>query len=194
MASKPRRRARSAESTKARLTRSSPAASSAWGGASCGACGIAEGATGSQPPSLGGISWPPSQGLWLDALRPAWASWIASGMRLVARKASTTRFNAISLASFHKPQAARRNAALRLDAGGFDDQQAGTGQGQLAVMHQVPVLGTAVNGGVLAHRRDDNAIGQLDAADLERRKQVRHGQLRIRKGRRPGAAGAASMQ
>ena len=35
---------------------------------------------------------------------------------------------------------------------------------------------------------------QLDAADLERRKQVRHGQLRIRKGRRPGAAGAASMQ
>jgi hypothetical protein len=33
-----------------------------------------------QPPSARGISWPPSQGTWLEALRPAWASCTATGM------------------------------------------------------------------------------------------------------------------
>jgi hypothetical protein len=68
-------------------------------------------------------------------------------------------------------QAARRDASFRLDAGGLDDQQAGARQRQLAVVHQVPVVGIALLGRVLAHRRDDNAVGQRDAADGEWGKQ-----------------------
>ena len=40
----------------------------------------ADGAEASQPPRSSGIYCPPSQGSWLDALRPACASWIATGI------------------------------------------------------------------------------------------------------------------
>ena len=39
--------------------------------------------------------------------------------------------------------------------------------GKLAEMHEMPVVGRTVLGHVLAHGRDDNAIGQREAAQLE---------------------------
>jgi hypothetical protein len=42
-------------------------------------------------------------------------------------------------------------------------------------MDQVPVGGRAFVGRVLAHRRDDDAIGEAEGADLERLEQMAHG-------------------
>jgi len=64
------------------------------------------------------------------------------------------------------------DAAARLDRGGFQDQQAGTGLRQVAQVHGVPVAGATVFGGVLAHRRDDDAVGQGQGAERDRRKQL----------------------
>ena len=72
--------ARRTASTKAARTRTSRASPSATGGSSSGACGIADGATVCQPPSSGASSAPPSHGDWLEALRPAWPSWMPIGI------------------------------------------------------------------------------------------------------------------
>ena len=45
-----------------------------------GGCGTGEGATVRQPPGrIAAICAPPAQGTALDALRPAWPSWMATG-------------------------------------------------------------------------------------------------------------------
>jgi len=70
--------ARRALSTKASRTRARPASSSAWGGGSEALWAMADGAQPCQPPALGGTSWPPFHGASLEALRPAWPSWMPS--------------------------------------------------------------------------------------------------------------------
>ncbi|OIQ79824.1 hypothetical protein GALL_384370 [mine drainage metagenome] len=74
------------------------------------------------------------------------------------------------------PQAevARRDAPDRLDRGGLDDQQPGARQRELAEVDQVPVAGAAVVGRVLAHRRDRDAVGQLELAEPDRAEQRAH--------------------
>ena len=57
-----------------------------------------------------------------------------------------------------EPEAAVGDAAVAFDMGGFDHEQAGAGIGQHAEMGQVPVIGDAVIGAVLAHRRHDDAV------------------------------------
>jgi len=52
------------------------------------------------------------------------------------------------------------DARTRLDRGRFDDQQPGAGLRQLAQMDRVPISGLPVFGRVLAHRRDDDAVGK----------------------------------
>ena len=95
-----RRRARNRRGSSAR-----PAASSAAGGSSPSLCGTADGATARQlPGSPSGICFPPSQGARLEALRPAWASCIASLIGEWARTASRTRASAASLASLYRPR------------------------------------------------------------------------------------------
>ncbi len=60
----------------------------------------AEGATVCQPfAASGAICWPPSQGFSVEALRPAWPSWIATGMSDQARMPFSTRAIAASVAS-----------------------------------------------------------------------------------------------
>ena len=46
-----------------------------------------------------GISWPPSHGVWLEALRPAWASCIATAVFECLRTEARIGFSAASLAS-----------------------------------------------------------------------------------------------
>ncbi len=106
MQSRPIRAARRAAATKASRMRTSPAASMTRGAGSWGSCGRADGAWVGQPPASGAISWPPCHGNALDALRPAWPSWIASGMSEYLRIPSTTRPRAASLASDHSPRQA----------------------------------------------------------------------------------------
>ena len=104
MTSKPRARARLVADTKSATTLAMSCSVIAVGAASPGLCGNAEGASGCQPPASTGIRAPPSQGRWLDALRPAWPSWIASLIGEIARIASTTSLSAASLASLYKPR------------------------------------------------------------------------------------------
>ena len=54
----------------------------------------------------------------------------------------------------------------------FGEHQRRAADRAAAEVHQVPVVGEAILARILAHRRDDDAIAQLDAAQAERRKQV----------------------
>ncbi len=72
---------------------------SARGTSSPSPMGIAEGATGCQPPSSGRSDFLASQGAAVDALRPAWASWIASFACPCARQNATMGRSAASFAS-----------------------------------------------------------------------------------------------
>jgi hypothetical protein len=81
-----------------------PSASSSAGGFSPSSQAIGDGATVCQPfGSDGAICLPPSHGFSVDALRPAWPSWIAIGMSDQRRTLSSTRAIAASLASDHSP-------------------------------------------------------------------------------------------
>ena len=61
------------------------------------------------------------------------------------------------------------DAAVALDMRRLDDHQRGAGIRQHAEMHQVPVVGAAVVGRILAHRRDDDAVGKRQAGQSDRR-------------------------
>ncbi len=75
-------------------------ASSAWGATSPSAWATAEGASVRQPSgSSGAICAPPSHGTRLEAFRPAWLIWIATGIGAYSRIASSTRPSARSVAS-----------------------------------------------------------------------------------------------
>jgi len=71
-----------------------------------------------------------------------------------------------------KAKTAVRNAAVPFNVSCLDDDKRGAGMRQHAEMHQVPIIGTAVIGGILAHRRDHDTIGKLEARQTERREQV----------------------
>src|SRR5258706_1261746 len=58
------------------------------------------------------------------------------------------------------------DAPALLDRGGFDEHDARAALGELAQMHEMPVADVAVERGVLAHRRDDDAVARLDVAQL----------------------------
>src|SRR6266436_9040635 len=100
----PSRSARFAAATKASRIRARPAASSCNGAASPALCGIADGATACQPPSETGICCPPSHGVWLEPLRPACASCIATAVLERLRTEARIGFSAASVASFHSPR------------------------------------------------------------------------------------------
>ena len=100
----PSRSARLAALTKASRMRARPVASSASGAVSPSLCGTAEGPTVCQPPADCGINCPPSHGTWLEPLRPAWASCIATAVFECLRTEARIGFSAASVASFHSPR------------------------------------------------------------------------------------------
>ena len=65
----------------------------------------------------------------------------------------------------------RRDAPLRVDVGHLGHHQPGAAERHIAEMHQMPVVGRAVVGVVLAHRRHHDAVGQREAAKRDGRKQ-----------------------
>ena len=68
-------------------------------------------------------------------------------------------------------EAAMGDAAVALHMGRLDDDEAGSRISEHAEMGDVPVAGAAVIGAVLAHRRDDDAVVELDAGELDGREQ-----------------------
>ena len=56
----------------------------------------------------------------------------------------------------------------RRDAGHLGEHHAGAAFGALGVVHEMPVVGRAVDGAILRHRRDADAVGDLEATHAER--------------------------
>ncbi len=72
------------------------------------------------------------------------------------------------------------DAALRKYVGHFPDDQPGAPDGAAAEMHEMPVAHGAIRGRVLAHRRDDDAVGngqpaQTNGREHRRRRTVARG-------------------
>jgi len=63
---------------------------------------------------------------------------------------------------------ARRDAPFGLDRGRLGEQQAGARKGEMPEMDHVPVIRLPALRGVLAHRRDHDAIPQGQATQRDR--------------------------
>ena len=57
---------------------------------------------------------------------------------------------------------------------GFGNDQAGATDGAAAQMDKVPVVGQAIDGGILSHRRDRDAVGQRQLTQGVRLEQQAH--------------------
>ena len=74
-----------------------------------------------------------------------------------------------------EPKTAVGDAAAPLHMGRLNDDQPGAGIGQHTQMGDVPVGGDAIGGAILAHRGNDNAIGEFKIRKPDRREQgARH--------------------
>ncbi len=78
----------------------------------------------------------------------------------------------------------RADPAFRDHCGRLADDQPGATGGELAEVHQVPVVGQAVDRRVLAHRRYPRAVADDDVAQLDRFEKVAHNRDRHRGGTR----------
>ncbi len=65
-------------------------------------------------------------------------------------------------------EVAGSDAGFGADGGGFGEDGACSADGAAAEVDEVPVVGVAVDGAVLAHGGDDDAVGEGDAALRER--------------------------
>ena len=66
------------------------------------------------------------------------------------------------------------DAAFRQDRGRLCHDQSRATDGATAEMHEMPVLRQPVSARVLTHRRDKDAVGELQIANRERIEQVSH--------------------
>ena len=107
------------------------------------------------------------------------ASWMPIGFFDRRRQAWITRAIAASLSSLYRPVQPCVMRPSRVTPVASTTIRPGAGVGEVAEMHQVPVGHAAVVGRVLAHRRDDDAVRQRDAAELEGREELRVRQVRF---------------
>ena len=114
----------------------------------------------SQPPASGASGLVPSHGTETDALRRDERRYAPEG---------------IALGVVPQPQAMGRDAPARLDMGCFGEHEPGAADGARAEVDQMPVLGHAVVGRVLAHGRDHDPVAQSDRAERDRLEQMRVG-------------------
>ena len=73
------------------------------------------------------------------------------------------------------PRVLRRDPALRHDGGGLGQHQPEPAGRPRAEVHQVPVVGHAVGRGVLAHRRQPDAVAQRQPTQRDRLEQLGQG-------------------
>ena len=137
----------------------------------------ADGATGCQPPVRRARSAaPPSQGAWLEALRPACASWIAIGIGECRRTAASTRRSAASVASDHSPRSPGVMRPSGSTAVASMVSRPAPDSARWPRWIRCQSLASPSIGAVLAHRRDDDAVASATA----------------RRGRRARRAGSCS--
>ena len=132
-----------------------------------------------------GINWPPSHGTWLEALRPAWASCIATAVFECLRTEARIGFSAASVASFHSPRQPGVMRPIASTAVASMQNIAAPDSASVVDVGEMPVIGLAVVGRILAHRRHHDAVGKRQAAQLDRGKQGAHAGI---PGRRNGCS------
>ena len=129
-----------------RRTRSTTAASSGRAsgvGSAYPSNATAEGRHGGPParPTRDRAMLRPAHGRYVDALRPAWASWMPIGAPWPCTK-STIRRQRRCLLVVPDARVLRGDAALRGDRGGLGEHQPAPARGARAEVHEVPVVRT----------------------------------------------------
>jgi hypothetical protein len=71
------------------------------------------------------------------------------------------------------------NATFGGHGGCLEDDQTEAAKRKSAQMHQVPIVGEAILGGILAHGRDNGTIAQGEATERGGRKQLGHEKLSV---------------
>src|ERR1019366_2661365 len=86
-------------------------------------------------------------------------------------------------------------APLGRDRRGLGDDQTRAADGPRAEVHEMPVARRPILRGILAHRRDANAVAHRDGLDCKRVKEMGHGIAdRMRPGRIRKCAAQASNE
>ena len=75
---------------------------------------------------------------------------------------------------FPDAEIVRADAPFGRYRGRFGENERSAAHRAAAEMNEVPVVGEAVNARVLAHRRDNDAVGKREALEGERVEEVRH--------------------
>jgi hypothetical protein len=113
------------------------------------------------------LPWQPRRGL-AAGMRQLNAKRRRAGLPAEGNDAGQCRLGFIGI----KTETAMRDPAYRFDRGLLDNDKPGTRQRQRTQMLQMPVVGRAVFGAVLAHRRHGDPIGQGDTAEVQRFEQA----------------------
>jgi hypothetical protein len=87
-----------------------------------------------------------------------------AGHRAMGFQKSGDGFERVGVLGRPDAEIAVGDAAAFFHRGGLAEDQPGTAQRELAEMHLVPLVSQTLAGGVLAHRRYDDAIVQRHAA------------------------------
>src|SRR5215813_13993246 len=168
------RSARWAAEAKAARTRSMSTSVTSRGVCQPSPNGIGEAAIVGQGSASGFNGPAPSHGRCAEPLRPEWAIWIPNLALPMRRACAITRAKAASLSSEYIPRA-MGDTAMPFDMSCLHNHQGGTGMSQHPEVHEMPIIGAAVVSGILAHRRNHDAIGKLQARQAKRREQgTRH--------------------
>ena len=84
-----------------------------------------------------------------------------------------------------------RNASLGCYRGRLREYQASAADRPRGKMREMPIIGVAVDRRILAHGRNDDAVGEVDVAHAKFAKQMRHGSIvSIEDGRESGGCWA----
>ena len=114
---------------------------------------------------------PPAAGAVVGPLRPACAELHAEfGDAVGAAEIVHALERRLVVVGIHAG-AFRRNPPDRSDVGHLAHHQPGAAEREAAEMHQVPIVRRPIVGVVLAHRRDDDPIGQSEPAQRDGREQ-----------------------
>ena len=138
----------------------------------CGKYGIGDGATIGQLSSGSGSTSPPTSAASTPCGRRVRAA-SRSSPRCGGGRSRRCAAHAAGLRLVVEAGAPRRDPTLGADVGHLREQEAGAADRAGAEVHEVPVVGHAVGGRVLAHRRHRNPIDERHAAQAERREQRR---------------------
>ena len=109
----------------------------------------------------------PRQGAYVEALRPACASWMPIGTPWRCANVDRGR-QRLGVRVGPQPEVVGADAALGHHRGRLGEDQADSSGGEGAEVHQVPLVGEPVDGGVLAHGADPDAVVEGQAAQGER--------------------------